>query len=110
MFPNRAYHNVTNKYNVLWNGQQAMKSAEAELAKVGKDNYTTRLPVYNYPSKSDLGSALPYLDRTIEKASKSIYKHSMLIRGKEYVKSIDDAYLIMGKAYFYKQDYPKRLS
>ncbi len=104
-FPNRAYHNVTNKYNVLWNGQQAMKNAEAELAKVGRDNYTTRLPVYNYPSKSDLGSALPYLDRTIEKASKSIYKHSMLIRGKEYVKSIDDAYLIMGKAYFYKQDY-----
>ena len=104
-FPNRAYHNVTNKYNVLWNGQQAMKSAEAEMAKMGKDNYTVRLPIYNYPSKSDLGSALPHLDRTIEKASKSIYKHSMLIRGKEYVKTIDDAYLIMGKAYFYKQDY-----
>ncbi len=104
-FPNRAYHNVTNKFNVLWNGEQAMKSAEAELAKLNKDNYTARLPVYNYPSKSELGPALPHLDRTIEKASKSIYKHSMLIRGKEYVKTIDDSYLIMGKAYFYKQDY-----
>lgn len=104
-FPNRAYHNTTCRYNVLWNGQQAMKQAEAEMEKICKDNYTAILPVYNYPDKSDLGSALPYLDRTIEKSSKAIYKHSMLIHGKEYVKTIDDAYLIMGKAYFHKQDY-----
>lgn len=104
-FPNRAYHNVTCRYNVFWNGQQSMKQAESEMAKLSKDNYTTTLPVYNYPAKSDLGSALPHLDRTIEKASKAIYKHSMLIRGKEYVKTIDDAYLLMAKSYFYKQDY-----
>lgn len=104
-FPNRAFHNITCKYNVLWNGQQALKSAEVELGKLNKDNYTATLPIYNYPAKSDLGPALPSLDRTIEKSSKAIYKHSMLIRGKEYVKTIDDAYLIMGKSYFYKQDY-----
>lgn len=104
-FPNRAYHNVTCHYNVYWNGQQSMKSAETEMAKLSKDNYTAMLPVYNYPDKSDIGGALPHLDRTIEKASKAIYKHSMLIRGKEYVKTIDDAYLLMGKSYFHKQDY-----
>lgn len=104
-FPNRAYHNITCRYNVLWNGAQAMKSAETEYAKTSKDNYTALLPVYNYPDKSDLGPCLPYLDRTIEKSSKAIFKHSMLIRGKEYVKTIDDAYLLMGKSYFYKQDY-----
>ncbi len=104
-FTNRAYHNVTCKYNVLWNGQQALKTAEAELDKLNKDNFTVTLPVYTYPDKTDIGSALPYLDRTIEKSSKAIFKHSMLIRGKEYVKTIDDAYLIMGKSYFYKQDY-----
>ena len=104
-FPNRAYHNVTCKYNVFWNGQQSMKQAEAEMAKLSKDNYTAILPVYNYPDKTDIGSALPHLDRTLEKASKAIYKHSMLIIGKEYVKSIDDAYLLMAKSYFYKQDY-----
>ena len=104
-FPNRAYHNTTCHYNVYWNGQQSMKSAEAEMEKTYKDNFTATLPVYNYPAKSDLGSVLPHLDRTIEKCSKAIYKHSMLIKGKEYVKTIDDAYLLMGKAYFYKQDY-----
>ena len=104
-FPNRAYHNVTCRYNVYWNGNQAMKDAEKELAKLSKDNYTAILPVYNYPDKSDLGPCLSYLDRTIEKSSKAIHKHSMMIKGKEYVKTIDDAYFLMAKSYFYKQDY-----
>ena len=104
-FPNRAYHNVTCKYNVYWNGNQAMKDAEKELAKLSKDNYTATLPVYNYPDKSDLGPCLSHLDRTIEKSSKAIHKHSMMFKGKEYVKTIDDAYFLMAKSYFYKQDY-----
>lgn len=104
-FPNRAYHNVTCRYNVYWNGNQAMKEAEKALAKLSKDNYTVTLPVYNYPDKTELGPALPHLDRTIEKSSKAIHKHSMMIKGKEYVKTIDDAYFLMGKSYFYKQDY-----
>ena len=104
-FPNRAYHNVTCKYNVYWNGNQAMKDAEKELAKLSKDNFTTTLPIYNYPDKSELGPCLSHLDRTIEKSSKAIHKHSMMFKGKEYVKTIDDAYFLMAKSYFYKQDY-----
>ena len=82
-----------------------MKDAEKELAKLSKDNYTATLPVYNYPDKSDLGPCLSHLDRTIEKSSKAIHKHSMMFKGKEYVKTIDDAYFLMAKSYFYKQDY-----
>ena len=104
-FPNRAFHNVTCKYNVYWNGNQAMKEAEKAYAKLSKDNYTATLPIYNYPDKSELGPCLSHLDRTIEKSSKAIHKHSMMIKGKEYVKTIDDAYFLMAKSYFYKQDY-----
>ena len=104
-FPNRVYHNVTCKYNVYWNGNQAMKEAEKAYAKLAKDNFTATLPVYNYPDKSELGPCLSHLDRTIEKSSKAIHKHSMMIKGKEYVKTIDDAYFLMAKSYFYKQDY-----
>ncbi len=104
-FPNRAYHNVTCRYNVYWNGNQAMKDAEKEYAKLSKDNYTVTLPIYNYPDKTELGPCLSHLDRTIEKSSKAIHKHSMMIKGKEYVKTIDDAYFLMAKSYFYKQDY-----
>ncbi|MBP5711171.1 MAG: tetratricopeptide repeat protein [Bacteroidales bacterium] len=102
---NRAYHTTTSHFNINFNAKEALKKAEAEIANVTKDNYTITLPVYAYPSKEAITSALPSLDRTIEKSSKSIFKHSIFIKGKEYVKTMDDAYLLMGKAYFYKQDY-----
>lgn len=104
-FPNRAYHTVTSKYNVNFNGKEALKKGLEDIEKKQEDNYTSLLPIYYYPPKEKLSSALPSFDKTIEKASKAIYKHSMLIRGKEYVKTMDDAYLMMGKAYFYKQEY-----
>lgn len=104
-FENRAYHTVTSKYNINFNGKEALKEGEFEIDKKRKDNYTAILPIYYYPLKEDLGSINPKMDRVIEKASKSIYKHSMLIRGKEYVKTMDDAYMMMGKAYFHKQDF-----
>ena len=102
---NRAYHTTTSHFNINFNAKEALKKAELELENTTKDNYTVTLPVYAYPPKEALTPALPSLDRTIEKASKSIFKHSIFIKGKEYVKTIDDAYLLMGKAYFYKQDY-----
>jgi hypothetical protein len=102
---NRAYHNLTSRFNVNFNGKEALKAGEIEHEKLCKDNYINILPIYCYPEKTELSSIYPSMDRVIEKASKSIYKHSMFFKGKEYVKPIDDAYLMMGKAYFYKQDY-----
>ena len=104
-FATRSYHTVTSTYNVNFNGKEALKKGIAELDKKRKDNYLEILPVYFYPPKQDLTSAFPSFDRAIEKASKSVFKHSILIRGKEYVKTMNDAYMMMGKAYFYKQDY-----
>lgn len=101
----RAYHTVTSHYNINFNGYEALKAGEVALKNTVKDNYTTLLPLYPHAPKEEILSAVPSFDRAIEKASKSIYKHSIFIRGKEYVKTIDDAYLLMGKAYFYKQDY-----
>lgn len=104
-FPNRAYHTVTSKFNVNFNAKEALKTGEAELEKKVADNYTQILPIYNYPAKTEIASIAPSMDRAIEKCSKSIYKHSMMIRGTEHVKTMDDVYLVMGKAYFHKQDY-----
>ncbi|MDR2868715.1 MAG: tetratricopeptide repeat protein, partial [Bacteroidales bacterium] len=102
---NRAYHTVTSKFNINFNGKEALKQGEKDMETKLKDNYTQLLPIYSYPAKSDLNSILPAMNRTIEKASKAIYKHSIFVRGKEYVKTMDDAYFMMGKAYFYKQEY-----
>jgi TolA-binding protein len=102
---NRAYHTVTSHYNINFNGKEALKAGEKSLYENVKDNYTTILPIYPYPAKEELSSSLSSFNRAIEKASKSIYKHSIFIKGKEYVRTMDDAYLLMGKAYFHKQDY-----
>lgn len=104
-FGTRTYHTITSKYNVNFNGKEALNKGIADLDKKRKDNYLSILPIYYYPPKQDLSSAFPSFDRAIEKASKSVFKHSILIRGKEYVKTMNDAYMMMGKAYFYKQDY-----
>lgn len=70
-----------------------------------KDNYSLVLPVYNYGDKTSAGKMGQYADIAVKKASKTIQKHSMVFNRKEYVKWIDDAYLLMGKGYFFKQDY-----
>jgi len=104
-FVNRVYHTVTSTYNVNFNGREALNKGIDDLEKKRKDNFLEILPIYYYPPKQDLTSSFPSFDRTIEKTSKSVFKHSILIRGKEYVKTMNNAYLMMGKAYFYKQDY-----
>ncbi len=104
-FSRRAFHNMTAHYNVYWNGKEAMLEAEKELEKMVDDNFNVTLPVYNFGTQAEATTLNPLLDRAIEKGSKTILRHSMEFGGKEYVKWIDDAYLMLGKAYFYKQDY-----
>lgn len=104
-FTRRLYHNLTAHYNVYWNGKEALIQAEQEMQEGIRDNYNQILPMYNYGTEQDSKGVTPLLDRAIEKGSKTILKHSMRFNGKEYVRWIDDAYLLIGKAYFYKQDY-----
>jgi len=101
----RWYHNLTSHYNVYWNGKEAMIQAEKDLDQSIQDNYHMILPMFNYGTEQESKTVTPLLDRSIEKGSKTILKHSMRFGGKEYVNWIDDAYLLIGKAYFYKQDY-----
>ena len=101
----RAYHNLTCHYNVWWNGDVSLEEGVESLKESVKDNYNKVLPVYNYGTKQEAQSLYPKMDRTIKKASIAIQRHSMSFGGKEYVKWIDDSYLMMGKAHFHKQDY-----
>jgi TolA-binding protein len=77
-----------------------------DLNKSVKDNYALVLPVYNYGDQASATKMNQYADIAIKKASKTINKHSMVFNRREYVRWIDDAYMLIGKAYFYKQDYP----
>ncbi|MCX6278969.1 MAG: tetratricopeptide repeat protein [Bacteroidetes bacterium] len=102
----RTYHNLTSHFNVYWNGMDNMRQGIKEYKASLKDNYSLVLPVYNYGDKASGVKMAQYADIAIKKASKAINKHSMPFNRKEYVRWIDDCYMLIGKAHFYKQDYP----
>ena len=104
-FTRRLYHNVTSRYNVFFNGKESLNEGSVELLKGAKDNFTKVLPVFNFGTKQEAQQLNPQMDRAIQKASIAIQKHSMPFGGTEKVKWIDDSYLMIGKAYFYKQEY-----
>ncbi len=105
-FVRRNYHNLTAHYNVYWNGMDNLRQGLKEYQAGLKDNYALVLPVYNYGDKTTSAKISQYADIGIKKASKTITKHSMYFNHKEYVRWIKDSYMLIGKCYFYKQDYP----
>lgn len=104
-FTRRLYHNLTSQYNGYFNGKEALKEGEIELAKTAIDNYNRILPPVNYGTKENVSTISPNMDRAIAKASMVIQKHSIYIKNTEHIRWIDDAYLLMGKANFYKHEY-----
>ncbi|MDL2314814.1 hypothetical protein LJC16_00965, partial [Bacteroidales bacterium OttesenSCG-928-C19] len=104
-FTNKVYHNTTAHYNVWWNGNESLKEAVKALDKSVKDDYTQILPVYKLGTKQDALKVAPQLDRSLEKGTKGITKHSININGTEHVNYISQCYLLMVKAQFYKQEY-----
>ncbi len=104
-FTRRVYHNLTSHYNGYFNGKEALKEGEFELAKVSVDNYNRILAPVNYGTKENMPSISTFMDRAIAKSSMVIQKHSIYIKNTEHIRWIDDAYLLMGKANFYKQEY-----
>ena len=104
-FVSRAYNNLTAHYNAWWNGNESLKEGIDDLERSSKDNFTQQLPVFKLGTKKELSTISAKADRAIEKASIVIQRHSMYFNKKEYNKWIDDSYLMIGKAYFYKQDY-----
>ncbi len=101
----RAYHNLTSHYNIYWNGERSLKEGDEQLRKSVKDDYSQVLRVNNYGTKAEGMALNAKMDRALEKTSICVQKHSMRFGRKERVKWIDDAYLVMGKAHFYKHDY-----
>ena len=101
----RMYHNLTSHYNIYFNGDMAIKDGEKQLRTVVKDDFTKVLRVYNYGTQQNGMAMNSTMDRALEKTSICVQKHSMNFGNRERVKWIDDAYLVMGKAHFYKHDY-----
>ncbi len=122
----RAYHNLTAKYNVYFNGNESLKAGMRQIKKTYKEDYTKILPVFRYEDISVSTMIGGDMDLAIKKCAKTIKTHSITAKPKfdkkeiskenkdfllkqEYCKWIDDAYLLMGKAHFYKREFETAL-
>lgn len=115
----RSYHELTSYYNVYFNGNEALKAGLLKVETQIEEDFTHTLPLYkeSLPQVGDLVSS--DMDRAIEKGTKLIKFHSITKppkskpgsrRTKKQIKNeyncfVDDAYLLMGRAYLYKKDY-----
>jgi len=104
-FTRRVYHNLTTHYNIYWNGNESFKTGLAELSKNSRNNYNKILLVNDYGSADESRKIYSQMDRAIEKSTIAIQRHSLFFKKVEYNRWIDDCYLLIGKAQFYKQDY-----
>jgi len=97
-FLNRSYQNMVAHYNVYFNGEQKLEETRYSLEKAHVDDYSEVLDVFPYGSEDNRKSQSGNMDEVIKKASRVIAERPIS-------KWVDDAYFMMGKAYFFKGDY-----
>ncbi len=104
-FLNRAYHSINTKYNGYFNARESYIDALKTLSNSHVDNYEKVLSIFQYGSSQDRQAIASNMDVVYEKCSRVIRKHSMNIKGNEYNKYIDDAYYLIARSHFFKEDY-----
>ena len=101
---NREYHALNTKFNVLFNGKEALAIGEAILYQNNQDNFLEVLPIEPILLRGEdqeNRASIPSFSVAEEKAVKAIQKHSMKIGGLQRNRQIQDAYLLLGKARYF---------
>ncbi|WP_186434740.1 tetratricopeptide repeat protein [Dokdonia sp. Hel_I_53] len=108
-FVSRNFHAVTTEYNTLYNGGVALDKGRASLVETFNDNYWEVLPieriVFTENTASGEENRDPNFLKAEEKAIKAIQRHAMKIDGEERNPQIDEAFLLLGKARYYDQQF-----
>ena len=92
------YHNLTSHYNAHFNADLKLKEGVEKLWDEQKDDYSQVLPPFKYGTSEDGGSIGPEMDAVTEKSTTAIQKHPKS-------QWVDDHYLLIGKANFYKKNF-----
>lgn len=93
-----AWHNTLAHYNGYFLAREKMKEYEADQMLAFKDNYNRILEVYPFPASGGGSSANASMEEVIKKASIPVQRH-------KNSRWVDDSYLLIGKARFYKEDW-----
>jgi len=117
----RAYHNVTAHYNVYFNGKESLRTGVEKIDNSVEDDFSKVLPLFKSSNPTTAKAANSEMENAILKGSKLIQSHSItkkpkrrknrskayiqFVRQEEFNDWIDDAYILMGKAYFYQHSF-----
>jgi tetratricopeptide (TPR) repeat protein len=124
----RFYQGMTARYNIYFNGYESFKAGLVKISRSYQDDYAELLRVFEYSDPSTVSLCSSDMERAIQKASKLISlksitakpefkdahdlseKDKKLLEKKEYNEWVDDSYLLIGKARFYKHEYKEATS
>ena len=101
---NRKYHTLNTKYNVLFNGKEALRIGESIIKSTIEDDFYEILeidPILLKGENYEQNTIVPGFRKAEDKAVKAIQKHSMKFNGLEKNNQIDEAYLLLGKSRYY---------
>ncbi len=117
----RGYHSLTSYYNIYFNGNESLKEGLYKIDNQVEEDYTKILPIFKESMSETETLVGADMDRAIEKATKLIKMHSITAPPEsnrkqknprkrkpikeDYNRVVDDAYLLMGRAYLYKKEY-----
>jgi outer membrane protein assembly factor BamD (BamD/ComL family) len=96
-FPKKLTQNAFTHYNYYFNANNILNNIVAEAKKNFIDDYTRLLPFYNYTLEET--STNSEIDSVIYKTNAGILLHDLRSDW------VDNMYLLMGKAYFYRKDF-----
>ena len=114
-FLNRFYHGMTAKYNGHFNAEELLNQALLTFNNSRKDDFYSILPISPIPNETEVKGMFPSIDTAVVKCSKVILNHSMpsaedmSSKEVEHNKWIDENWITVGKALFYRRDYDKAL-
>ncbi|MCT4664873.1 MAG: tetratricopeptide repeat protein [Flavobacteriales bacterium] len=104
-FLNRNYHWVTARYNKCYNAQVLFDKTMESYQNQIKEDYGSTLPIRKLGSEEEAKTLHTPFETVIKKTSEVVQRHSMVIRGEERNNWMDETFLLLGKAYFYRQEY-----
>lgn len=124
----RFYHSLTSRYNYYFNGYESFKAGLNKINTSYSDDFSEILKVFEFSDPAVVPMVSSDMDRAINKASQIITlksitakpeartggtiseKERKMLERKEFNEWVDDSYLLIAKARFYRHEFREAAS
>jgi len=101
--PKQQYQDLTSRFNAYFNAKEKEKAVLQTVEKTHKDNYDEVISVFYYTNPKEFASSSSDLEDIEKRCTRSLQIHTV-------ANYVDDHFLLIGKANYYKGDYEKALT